>query len=121
MFGVAVKGGSTPKSTPKDVEEVAESLGTMTISKKFHSGPNPNHATKFRKLTRQKAPSAYRKPKQGPKAKGSGKRYMVEVMTTEGTLAEMMTSVKKLKGDVVMKETGDNKEVVLVDQHHRSQ
>lgn len=74
-----------PKPTPKDVEEVAESLGTVAILSQFHprEASIPKPATKARKWTRHKAPSAPRKPKQGPKAKELGKRTLIDVVVAK--------------------------------------
>lgn len=46
----------------------------------------------------------------------------MDIMVTEGTLEDDRTVDKKIKGDVYMVDVGNKKkEVVLEDQHHRSQ
>lgn len=112
------------KPTPKAVEEVAESLGTVAIFSQFHLGEGsfPKLVTKGRKWTRQKVASATMKPKQGAKTKELGKRTLVDVVVSEGALADFRDAEKKFKGDVEIVDIGDkNKEVVLEGQHHRSQ
>lgn len=74
------------------------------------------------KWTRKKGPKAPRRVKQGPKMKELGKRTLVDVIVFEGTIEDMGATEKKFNGDVEIEDIGNkNKEVVLENQHHRTQ
>lgn len=124
-IGLNAKKELVAKVNLKEVEEVAESLGTVAISKQFHTGessnPKPGVAT-AKKWTRKKAPTVPRKPRQSAKAKELGKRALIEVVVMEDGSEEVRNGEKKQKGNVVMVDIRDKeKEVMLDDQHHRAQ
>lgn len=109
--------------TLKEVEQVAESLGTVALTTTFDpvNVSGTKKESKARKWSRKKA-TAPRKSKAKSGSLELGKRQLIEVLVTDGTIDEARTVDKKHKGNIEMVDIGNiNKEVVLEDQHRRSQ
>lgn len=117
-----IEGGN--ETTLKEVEGVAESLGTVAISIVFKEGfgDQSKKAGKGRKWERQQGCRNTKTQKGKKGALELGKRQLVEVVISEGNLEDIRGDYKKIKGDVDKVDSNDkNEEVVLAAQHHQVQ
>jgi interleukin-1 receptor-associated kinase 1 len=107
-----------------EVEDVAESLGAVAISTNFEMGTGGKipGKSKGRKWVRQKSNKPVKAQNTNKLIKELGKRQLVEVTISEGTIDQVRGGDKKLKGDVVMEDCDkDAGKVVLDDQHRLEQ
>ncbi|CAJ2652060.1 unnamed protein product [Trifolium pratense] len=112
---------SKQQNVQKEVEVVAESLGAVVISAqaKIGEGTQTVKEGKERKWVRRKVTKP--KPQKNAKTIGKiGKRSLVDVMVTDGTMEALRGGEKKIRGDVELKDcVASTDKVVLDDQHHR--
>jgi hypothetical protein len=115
---------STKAIVSKEVESVAESLGTVALSSKFAIGKTESKTEKStgRKWVRQKSGTRCKGKKAELKEIELGKRHLVDVVISEGKPEELLGSEKKRRQDIVMEDIATNEpEVVLEDQHRLAQ
>jgi hypothetical protein len=111
---------SKQQNVQKEVEVVAESLGAVIIStkSKIKEGTQPVKEGKGRKWVRHKGTKP--KPQKNTKVVGkSGKRSLVDVVVTDGTMEALRGGEKKIRGDVVMEDCAASTGTVVLDDQHR--
>jgi hypothetical protein len=110
--------------TFKEVESVAETLGTVALSQNFEIG---QHGTSKgqnsgRKWTRKKSGARKKCSKPTQKEIELGKRQLVEVVVSEGNPEDILGGEKKRRQDIVMEDIATTEpEVVLENQHRLAQ
>jgi hypothetical protein len=115
---------SDKEKASKEVESVAESLGTVALSNKFETGKVESTKEKGvrRKWVRHKDGAQKKGKKNMFKEPGMGKRQLIDVVISEGKYEDLMGSEKKRRQDIVMVDSETNEpEVVLEDQHRLAQ
>lgn len=111
-----------------NIESLVESLGSVDLSSPVKadidtgSSKKKDIEGKRKKWTRQKVGRKPRETKTSKLAKELGKRQLVDVAISEGGINELRGGDKKKKQYVVMVDSSDHVErVVLLDQHHPTQ
>jgi hypothetical protein len=110
--------------TSKEVESVAESLGTVALSQTFDMGQPDNSKGKNsgRKWTRKTARARKKSSESMQKEIELGKRQLVEVVVSEGNPEDILGGEKKRRQDIVMEDIATTEpEVVLENQHRLAQ
>jgi hypothetical protein len=107
----------------KDIECMAETLGTVSISNpQFTIGSNLKKGqTKTRKWVRQKGVRKQKEKSLLAADKELGKRQLVDVTISEGNPEDFLGSDKKRKQDVDMVDSNAQLQEVVLDDQHRLQ